>query len=299
MACRREHSLKIYPRPWKSRRERATDAHGLLAATAAAAAREMWNCDGPPSPPPPALPIRLTSTRSNVRLATFQPSSSSYLPPPLPASIPPTRHLSIPRQRPHEILRVDEAIHRSVYPPRSPLNCMPRHRAIFASRHRRASDFPDYIVRIFLRKMCTLVLFRLSRFSRSAFFPRSTFSTQLTGSFFWNFFISTLPSIYTFFQRVAARNNQFFLSSFRTLKIFWEKANFIFVIPYLNGPLNVTSMISKMILAIKRWNKIKKVRDDVSEFSDKNLLPCSRVLKKCLANVNFSKILASNHQKVP
>lgn len=41
----------------------------------------------------------------------------------LPTSILPTRHLSIPRQRPHEILRVDDAIPLRL-PPRSLLYCI-------------------------------------------------------------------------------------------------------------------------------------------------------------------------------
>lgn len=89
-------------------RERAADAAECRCLLAAAAAREMWNCDGPPSCPfdQTYLPqIEIYISRHSI------PSSSSLqrLLPLHPLTLP-TRRLPIPRQRPHEILRADDAI---------------------------------------------------------------------------------------------------------------------------------------------------------------------------------------------
>lgn len=158
------------PRPWKSRREQATEC--LLQQQQQ---QQLVKCEIVMDRCLlPALPIRLTSTRSNIRLATFQPSSSSSHPsPPSVTSVYPAHETSLDTETATSwdfTSRWCDTVP-STSAELLKLHATPCHHALFASHHYRISDFPDYIVRVSLRKMCTLVLFWLCD-SRAARFPK-------------------------------------------------------------------------------------------------------------------------------
>lgn len=166
-----------YPRSWRTRRERATYIHTDARQDACSLQlqqQQLVKCEivmdrHVLSPICSSDQTYLTQIEYTSR-DTPTLFVVAFLSTPLPtASILPTRHLSIPRQRPHEILRVDDAIPRLApqNPPYITCHATPCH-ATFTSHHCRASDFQDYIVRIFLHKMHA-GLIPATRFTCNAF----------------------------------------------------------------------------------------------------------------------------------
>lgn len=114
----------------------------------------------------PAHSIRLTSLRSNIHLATFHPflvlaAASPLLLHLTPLTLP-TRRLPIPRQRPHEILRADDAIPSYLASADSIHSCATLHHVALLLHRIAPSLHPTFrIISLASSSVkCTLVLFR-------------------------------------------------------------------------------------------------------------------------------------------
>lgn len=114
----------------------------------------------------PAHSIRLTSLRSNIHLATFHPSlvlaAASHFLSISPLSPCPRRRLPIPRQRPHEILRADDAIPPYLAPADFTHPCATLHRVALLLHRIAPSLHPTFkIISLASSSVkCTPVLFR-------------------------------------------------------------------------------------------------------------------------------------------
>jgi len=123
----------------------------------------MWNCDGPPSCPfDQTYPYRdriYVSRHSSPYSSVPHPSYDSVTSLSNPS---PTRHLPIPRQRPHEILRVDDVIPCYLVPLGPLLHYAALHRATLPL-HRIVIVHPIFriISLAFSSVKCALALFQL------------------------------------------------------------------------------------------------------------------------------------------